>query len=125
MKYIDTSVLLAFVKGEPSQPPAELFEGSCWSSRLIEVEAVVSLRRLERPDLIPKVDALLSRFVLLELTDGIVARARAFRKARALDAIHVATACDLRARGADVRLLTYDNGMAEAAQAEGLSAGRP
>jgi predicted nucleic acid-binding protein len=118
--YLDTSVALAQLLGEDRHPPAELWDQSMVSSRLLEYELFVRLheRGLGRShgDAAHK---LVGRLALLELTRPALARAlEAFpRELRTLDALHLASLEFLRSQGTDVSLASYDVRMLDAAKA--------
>ena len=65
---------------------------------------------------------LIARVSLLELDPAVLTRAlQPFpMPTRTLDALHLASASYLRERGADVRVATYDERMADAAEGIGL-----
>ncbi len=95
------------------------------SSRLLEYEVWVRLhaRGLGRShaDLAREI---LGRFAYLELTPLVLARATESFPApvRTLDALHLGSIEFLRARSQDVRLATYDERLARAAQRLGIPA---
>ena len=123
MIYLDTSVALAHLLAEDRQPPDDLWTEELWSSRLLEYEL---WNRIHANDLARShadfARLLLARISLLELHRTVLSRAlQPFpRRARTLDALHLASASYLRERGADVRVATYDERMAETAEEIGL-----
>ena len=120
MIYLDTSVALAHLLAEDRSPPDSLWEESLVSSRLLEYElwTRIHARRLGRSHG-EALRALLGRIALVELAPPVLARAlEAFPTAvRTLDALHLASAEFLRARGQALRLASYDDRMLAAARA--------
>ena len=123
MIYLDTSVALAHLLAEDRRPPAELWAEELVSSRLLEYELWTHLNTqgLDRShgDL---ARLLLARLAWLELRSTILERAlHPFPvPVRTLEALHLASVSFLREHGKDVTLATYDERMAEAAQAMGI-----
>lgn len=124
MIYLDTSVALAHLLAEDRRPPPKIWAQELVSSRLLEYELWTRLNAqgLDRShgDL---ARLLLARLTWLELRPTILERAlRPFPvPVRTLDALHLASVSFLRERGKDVTLATYDERMAEAALAMGVS----
>ncbi len=123
MIYLDTSVALAHLLAEDRQPPDDLWTEELWSNRLLEYEL---WNRIHARDLARShadfARLLIARISLLELDRTVLTRAlQPFpMPARTLDGLHLASASYLRERGADVRVATYDERMAEAAEGIGL-----
>ena len=124
MIYLDTSVALAHLLAEDRRPPPELWAEELVSSRLLEYELWTRLNALalarSHGDL---ARLLLARLAWLELRPGVLERAlHPFPlPVRTLDALHLASVSFLREHGKDVVLATYDERMAEAAGAMGIS----
>ena len=126
MIYVDSSVALAHLLGETRVPPASLWEESLVSSRLLEYEMwtrvnALGLTRTHGDD----VRSLLATVALLELTPLVLARAvEPFPvpvPVRTLDALHLASMLFLKDRGEPITLTTYDERLARAARALGVS----
>ena len=123
MIYLDTSVALAHLLAKDRCPPDDLWAEELWSSRLLEYEL---WNRIHERDLARShadlARLLLARVSLLALDPAVLTRAlQPFPKpTRTLDALHLASASYLRERGADVRVATYDERMAGAAEGIGL-----
>lgn len=120
MTYFDSSALVKIVVDEEHSGALRRYldpEVQLFSSALCRTE----LRRATagRPDAAAaQVDALLARMELMPLTHEVLDAAGRLRVAqvpflRSLDALHLASALRLP----DVRLVTYDQRMADAAQA--------
>ena len=130
--YVDSSVVLRVVLGQPDRLPEwEQIEVGV-TSALTEVECLRTLDRRNARGLLPT-DAylerravtldLLSRLQCVELTRSILARAAAPFPAPlgTLDALHLATALAWRgAQDEDLALSTHDAELAAAARAEGF-----
>ena len=123
MIYLDTSVALAHLLAKDRSPPTHLWDETLVASRLLEYELWNRLhaRSLARTHADPT-RVLLARVAFLDLTQSVLARAlEPFpSRVRTLDALHLASAAFLRERGQSVALATYDDRMAEAAEAMGL-----
>lgn len=123
MIYLDTSVALAHLLSEDRRPPNELWAEELWSSRLLEYEL---WNRIHARDLGRShsdfVRLLLARVSLLALDPLVLSRAvQPFPVAtRTLDALHLSSASFLRERGGDVKVATYDERFARAAEGIGL-----
>ena len=128
--YVDASVLLRTVLGEP-EPLAVWPSISPVSSELIRVEClrVIERARLSlsigdeqsarhRADVLEALDA----FVLAPVSRSVLERAAdPFPTSlRTLDAIHLATAVELRSDFPDLSLATHDHELAIAARAVGF-----
>lgn len=131
--YLDASVLLRVILGQPHRlaewPEIELGVGSA----LVEVECLRALDRLSfREDLAPKelavrreaVYAFTAEMEVVEPTWPVLRRAgQPFpTPLGTLDAVHLATALLWRdTRGEDLTLATHDRALALAARASGLT----
>ncbi len=126
--YLDTSALVKLVKPEPgSAELVALIEGTDLhpaSAEIAELELLRSVRR-HAPDRLERARRILDDLILLPLTRAIRARAVTIDPptVRSLDAIHLATAIEIRPHLSAV--ITYDNRMSEAAAASGLPLLRP
>jgi predicted nucleic acid-binding protein len=122
--YLDTSVALAHLLAEDRRPPDDLWSEELWSSRLLEYEL---WNRIHGRDLTRShgdhVRLMIARVSLVELAPAVLTRAlQPFPvPARTLDALHLATACYLQDKGADVRVATYDKRLAGVAEGIGLA----
>ena len=123
MIYVDSSVALAHLLSETRSPVDEFWSNETVSSRLMEYEV---LNRLNSAGLGPEVTAaagaLIASVQLLDLSVGILARARETfpMRVRTLDALHLATMDFLRAHGQSIEVVTYDERLAAAAAALGF-----
>lgn len=123
MIYLDTSVALAHLLAEDRRPPAALWRDELVASRLLEYELWTRVHG--RGILTTHGDLarlLLARLAWLDLGDEVLERAlHPFPiRVRTLDALHLASMSFLRERGHEVTLATYDERMAEAAEAMGI-----
>ncbi len=128
MIYLDSSVLLAAVLAEDRAPPAEFWQATLVSSRLLHYEVMNRLNAYAA-DAEQTVAAgdLIAGLVLVELSPVILARALdPFPiPVRTLDALHLATAHYLAERRSRLTLATYDQRLAEAARRLGLEVIEP
>jgi uncharacterized protein len=94
------------------------------ASALVEVEVVRAIRRIT-PELAPQAERVVAQINVVELSETIRARARALEPVtlRSLDALHLATALEVREELDAV--VTYDARMAEAARTLGFRALSP
>jgi len=127
--YFDTCALVKLAR-----PEAESAALQAWLSRhrglpkvtsaLTEVELSRAIRRAA-PDSHPRVRPLLAGFFKFDIDDIVRARAAGYPEPllRTLDAIHLATAEEIRADL--VALVTYDERLAAAAKAIGLPVEAP
>jgi PIN domain len=119
---------LAYLFGEPRQPPLEFWALDLVGSRLVAFEIVT---RCCAAGIDPKTDLLtrlmLDRIAFAPMTDSSLQRMFIPWpvKLRTLDAIHLATAHHLREHGVDLQVATYDSRLAEAALALGFLVIRP
>ncbi|HKU44261.1 MAG TPA: PIN domain-containing protein [Polyangiales bacterium] len=127
MIYLDTSVALAHLLAEDRHPPAELWQQTIVSSRLIEYElwTRIHARGLARSHG-EAVRALLSRIALLEMSPVVLERAtEPFPvPVRTLDALHLSSADFLRRQGQQLEIASYDQRMNVAAEKLGFSVSR-
>lgn len=120
--YLDTSALGRVLLGEPDSPlvlaALRDFEQHV-ASRLLRVE----LRRLAlRHELLDHADQLLSAVALMPMSAELLEAAETIppSSVATLDAIHLATALELRDAGIVESVLTYDSQLAEGARHHGL-----
>ena len=130
--YLDSSVILRVVLGEPQRLREWKSIETGVTSALAEVECLRTLDRLRLrgalsdPDLVSRREAIfrvLEALEIVELTRPVLSRAsQPFPTSLgSLDAIHLATALLYRERGAlDLRLATHDRQLAEASRASGF-----
>jgi predicted nucleic acid-binding protein len=122
--YLDSSIALAHLLGETRVPPASLWQESLVSSRLLEYEmwTRVNARGLATTHG-DEVRSLLGAVALLELSPLVLARAvEPFPvPVRTLDALHLASMMLLKDRGEPITLATYDDRLARAATALGVT----
>ena len=123
MIYADTSVVLAQLLAEDRCPPAGFWQEALVSSRLLEYEIWnrVNARKLAQSHG-EAARSLIGRVALLELAPPVLARAlEPFPEpVRTLDALHLASADFLRSQGQQLKVATYDERMARAAQVLGF-----
>jgi uncharacterized protein len=128
--YIDASVLLRVVLGEPGRL-ATWGQDAAISSELIRVECLRAVDRARSALHIPEreiaeqraeVLAALDTFFLARINEAVLLRAAdPFPTALGtLDAIHLATALELRGDHPDLRLATHDRELGTAAIAVGF-----
>jgi uncharacterized protein len=122
--YLDASaaVKLAFAERETSELERRLLDvDGLLSSRLTEVETRRTAWRLRGRQRLQQVEEVFESFVFIEVTGAILRRAAALPDAdlRSLDAIHLATALSIDA--ADLEFICYDQRLARAARAHGLT----
>jgi hypothetical protein len=130
MIYLDSCALmkLAHDEAESSALRAWLLalpSGETWvSSTLAEVETARALRRCD-PEALPRLGAFLRQLDLFEIDQAIRRRAAAYAEPhlRPLDAIHLATAEELRAEL--TAFVTYDKRLLAAAAGAGFPAVAP
>lgn len=120
--YVDSSALVKLIRDEPESPALRASVGRgtrIVSSRLAEVEIVRASRLApSSAETALRADEVLSGCGLVSIDGGVLARARELvsPRLRTLDAIHLATALELRVR----HLVTYDHRLIEAASEAGL-----
>jgi hypothetical protein len=121
--YLDTSAALAHLLAEDRRPPADLWDETLLSSRLLEFEVWTRIQArglgISHGE---HVRALIDRIALLEVIPEVVSRAaeRFPAPVRTLDALHLATVEFVRRQGQRVRLAAYDARMLEAARRLGI-----
>lgn len=129
--YLDTSVILRWVLGEPGALPHPGSSTAVVTSRLTTVEATRTLDRLRRRALLSEevyaeryglAVRLLARIDRVHLYTAVLRRAGdPFPTALGtLDALHLATALLVRDARGEVTLATHDLQLAAAARAVGL-----
>jgi uncharacterized protein len=132
MLYLDTSALVKLVR-----PETESAALAAWlnarageaavTSTLTEVELPRAIRR-SSPDKLAGVAPVLARLARFEIDTAVRATAAAYTDPglRSLDAIHLATADQLRSSGKTISgFVTYDSRLAQAAAAAGFTAHAP
>lgn len=120
MIYLDTSVALAALFGEPLQPPQWLWREPLIASRLLAVELMVRMHARGLGGVALEASRrLLDGVALVGLEERVLARAlQPFPIAlRTLDALHLSTIEFLRGEGQDITLATYDHRLGTAARA--------
>lgn len=119
MIYLDTRVVLAQLLAEDRIPPADLWEETLVTSRLLEYELWTRLhaRGLASTHGEPA-RQLTGRLAFLELAPPVLARAieRFPSPVRTLDTLHLASLEFLRQNGQRVELASYDGRMLRCAQ---------
>jgi predicted nucleic acid-binding protein len=126
--YIDSSALLKLVVREAETPALEAYLAGCDGvvvSRLAVVECLRAARRASRARLLQSVEQVLEAVYLLEITPAILERAASAGSPllRTLDAIHLATA--LSVDDDELAVIVYDERLADAARAAGLTVVQP
>jgi predicted nucleic acid-binding protein len=121
--YLDASAAVKLLRPEPETSALRTLLGGIAghvSSELLEIELRCVARREGGGELIERADRICAVVDLLPYTAAVRARAtEAFAPPqRALDALHLATALDLRLEG--LVLVTYDKRQAEGGRAAGL-----
>ena len=129
MIYLDTSAFLKAVFDEPQSPAIRGYLGATdaprfVSSTLLAVEARRGTLRAN-PRWLPRVDLALMRVAQIEMNGPVIEAAGRLPDPmlRSLDAIHLATALQIRG-DLDV-LVSYDRRMLAAAAAHGLPTASP
>jgi predicted nucleic acid-binding protein len=128
--YVDASVLVRIIQGEPG-PLGALTEITALSSQLIKVECLRTIDRARARGATEDAQAARDRAAILELvgafwlapiTQQILDRAAdPFPTALGtLDAIHLATALELRSGYPDLVFATHDTELATAARSVGF-----
>jgi len=121
--YLDASAAVKLLRPEPETSALRAVLAAIAghvSSELLEIELRCVARREGGGELIERADRICAAVDLLPYTSAVRARAgEAFAPPqRALDALHLATALDLRLEA--LVLVTYDRRQAQAARAAGL-----
>lgn len=121
--YLDSSVLLAWVFGEPRRPDRSFWRNDLVASRLLAYEAWVRLDAYGHgPDVRDGLRASLLHITLLDMTIDVLGEPdqRWPGSVRTLDALHPSTARYVQSVSGDLCLATYDKRMADCAVAVGL-----
>lgn len=121
--YVDSSVLLAWVFGEPRRPDVTFWQNDLVSSRLLAYEAWNRLDAYGYGARIRQgLSASLTHITLIDMTANVLGAPEALwpMPVRTLDALHIATARHVRGVSGEVHLATYDARMAGCATAVGL-----
>ena len=126
--YLDSSALVKLMvrEDETSALEADLAgRDGLVTSRLAEVECRRAAERAGNRRLLQRVNDVFDSIYLLDLTAPVLAHAANLRPAsiRSLDAIHIAAAISVG--DSELDLITYDDRMADAARANGLSVAQP
>jgi len=132
MLYLDTSALVKLVRPEPESTALAAWLNSrageaTVTSALSEVELPRAIRRAD-PARLADVAAVLARLARFEIDAAVRATAAAYTDPalRSLDAIHLATADQLRSSGKTISaFVTYDSRLAQAAGSAGFPAQAP
>jgi predicted nucleic acid-binding protein len=131
--YVDSSVLLRHVLGQPQALREWLSIDTAVASALVEVECLRTLDRLRLPGRLPDEDLatrreavfeMLRRLEIVEVGRAVLARAALPLPTAlgTLDAIHLATAALWReSQGTELTVATHDAALATAARASGFS----
>lgn len=126
MIYVDTSVALAHLLAEDRQPPADIWQETLVSSRLLEYELWTPLHRRGLAE--SHGDAarsVIGRIAMLELAPAVLERALepfpGRTPVRTLDALHLASCAYLVGLGQPVTLASYDRRLADVAEAMEIS----
>ena len=126
--YVDSSALVKLMVREPETAALEAHlaesEGLL-TSRLTTLECGRAARRTANKRLLQALEEVVEATYLLDITPAIVELATAMDPPllRSLDAIHLATALSID--DPDLELITYDDRLAEAARANGLTVVQP
>ena len=120
--YVDTSVVLAALLGEPVRPPAEFWmQTDLLGSVLVEVETMTRLRAVTAPEqAMQAARGFLAALSMHPLDDAALAAARSGFPLglRTLDALHLSTALVF---GPEISMATYDRRLRDATIAVGLT----
>jgi predicted nucleic acid-binding protein len=120
--YLDSSIALAHLFGEPRQGSASLWEQKLVSSQLLEYEVWNRIHARAATHVHQEARVLIGRMLLFEL--DVTRLARALDPfpipVRTLDSLHLATIEYLRAQGNDVALASFDRRMIAGARALGI-----
>jgi len=121
--YLDASAAVKLLRGEPETSALQAVLATITihvSSELLQIELRCVAHREGGGELVERVDRICAAVDLVPYTPGIRARAGGVfvPPQRALDALHLATALDLRLEA--LILVTYDQRQAQAGRAAGL-----
>lgn len=123
VRYLDSSVVLAEILAEGRRPPPDFWLEPLISSRLLKIEVWTRIEaygvRETHADIATRI---LESVETVEMDSAVLDRAqeRFPNPVRALDAIHLSSACYLRDRGEEVEVATYDTRMSSTAGALGF-----
>lgn len=128
LAYLDASAMVKLFLPEPESSALEaaiLEKDGLFSSGLSVAECGRALRRAGRAPTGAAVDEVFGAFMLLDVTPALLQHGARLQPAilRALDAIHVASALSVGDRA--VEFITYDQRLADAARANGLTVVQP
>lgn len=128
LAYVDSSALLklAFPEAETAALEADFANREALlSSRLCAIECARAFRRDTKRKALQSLEDLLESVVFIEISSDIANRAGEVEPfgLRALDAIHLASA--LSVGDASLEVITYDDRLADAARASGLTVVQP
>lgn len=126
--YIDSSALIKLVVREAETSALEAYfveSDGLLASELAIVECGRAAMRAAHARLLQAVDRVLEAVYLLGITQAIMERAAHLDPPtlRSLDAIHLATAASID--DPDLEVITYDDRLADAARANGLTVVQP
>jgi uncharacterized protein len=126
--YLDASAIVKLAVREAETPALESTLAHCraaFSSKLSRVECTRALARVAGPRAVATLNGAFEALVLHEIDDAVLAGAAALESPtlRSLDAIHLATAMLLGI--SDLSFVTYDERLARAAEAQGLTVAQP
>jgi predicted nucleic acid-binding protein len=123
MIYIDSSVVLAQLLDEERAPPEWLWDEDLVASRLLEYEVWNRAHAYDQAArLAEDITTTLRLVLLMEMEPPVLSRALELipGSPRTLDALHLATACFIRAGHPGVRLASYDRRLQASAAALGI-----
>jgi predicted nucleic acid-binding protein len=126
--YLDTSAVVKLVTEEPDTAAVESALAHCeaaFSSRLAVVECARAIARASDRTALTTSAEIFEALVLHEVNEAVLERAATLTPSslRSLEAIHLATA--LLLGQSDLAFVTYDDKLARAAEAQGLSVLQP
>lgn len=124
--YLDASALVKLVIAEPESPALIAYLASRPDRATSVISRIETMRAVaRRGPTVPQLERVLERLVLIDLDAAVVARAAELEppSVRTLDAIHLASALELREDLAG--FVTYDSRLADAARAIGIEAVAP
>jgi len=126
--YLDTSAIVKLVIEEPDTSAVEGAVAHCeaaFSSRLAVVECARAVARVSSRSALITAAEVFEALVLHEVSEAVLERAAALTPSslRSLDAVHLATA--LLIEQSNLAFITYDDRLARAAEAQGLTVMQP